>query len=117
MEGGGRGGSFSIGFMPPPAAEPKGNALFPDLLRACFRLERVLAPHRPPSSTIAVNRHAQFRPHRDSGAGNGQSKSLIVALGDFSGGEVVVESRVHDIRYKSLSFDGWSERHWICVRA
>ena len=37
---------------------------------------------RPPSSTIAINRHAQFRPHRDSGAGNGQSNSLIVALGE-----------------------------------
>ena len=46
----------------------------------------MVAPHRPPSSTIAVNKHAQFRPHRDTGAGNGQSKSLIVSLGDFAGG-------------------------------
>lgn len=57
-----------------------------ELLKACFALEQVVAPHRPPSATIAVNKHAQFRPHRDTGAGNGQSNSLIVALGDFSGG-------------------------------
>ena len=72
----------------------------------------MLKPNRPPSSTIAINRHAQFKPHRDSGAGAGQSTSLIVALGDFSGGETVVESVAHDIRYKPLEFDGWGQRHW-----
>jgi hypothetical protein len=83
-----------------------------ELLRACFDLERVICPHRPPSSTIAINRHAQFSPHRDSGAGSGQSQSLIVALGDFTGGEIAVENTAHDIRYAPLEFDGWMERHW-----
>jgi hypothetical protein len=81
-------------------------------MRACFELERVLCPDRAPSSTIAINRHAQFRPHRDWGAGNGQSSSLIVALGDFAGGEIAVEGVAHDIRYRPLEFDGWRERHW-----
>lgn len=81
-------------------------------MKACFDLEKVLCPHRPPSSTIAINRHAQFSPHRDSGAGSGQSQSLIVALGDFAGGEIAVESEAHDIRYKPLEFDGWMQRHW-----
>lgn len=104
-----------------------------ELTVACFRLERILFPHRPPSSTIAINRHAQFKPHRDSGAGNGQSLSLIVALGDFTGeymvahntisyieliytlsclgGELVIEDEAVDIRYKPVEFDGWSKRH------
>mgnify|MGYP003387583431 FL=1 len=69
-------------------------------------------PNRPPSSTIAVNRHAQFRPHRDNGAGNGQCRSLIVGLGDYTGGEIVVENQPHDIRYEPLEFDGWNCRHW-----
>lgn len=86
--------------------------IFIELLRASFLLERMIAPHRPPSSTIAVNRHLQFRPHRDSGAGNGQCRSLIVGLGDYVGGELVCEGAVHDIRYKPLEFDGWNERHW-----
>ena len=85
-EHGGVGGTFSIGVLPGNLAQPKANSLFPELLKACFALERVVAPHRPPSSTIAVNKHAQFRPHRDTGAGNGQSKSLIVTLGNFTGG-------------------------------
>ena len=64
---------------------------------ACFELEKVIAPHRPPSSTIAVNKHAQFRPHRDTGAGNGQSNSLIVGLGDYSGGgmHVCIRVKIH----------------------
>lgn len=50
----------------------------------CPQLERRLAPGRPPSSTVAVNRRAQFLPHKDSGGGAGQSTSLIAALGDFT---------------------------------
>ncbi len=57
-------------------------------------------------------RHAQFRPHRDSGAGSGQSTSLIVSLGDFYGGELVIEGEVVDIRYQPCEFDGWGKRHW-----
>ena len=83
-----------------------------ELLRACFLLEAQVMPHRTPSSTIAINKHAQFRPHRDNGAGNGQSLSLIVGLGEYEGGEVVVESRPRDIRYCPLEFDGWNSRHW-----
>eukprot|EP00933_Yihiella_yeosuensis_P066569 TRINITY_DN7090_c0_g1_i2.p1 TRINITY_DN7090_c0_g1~~TRINITY_DN7090_c0_g1_i2.p1 ORF type:complete len:464 (-),score=70.37 TRINITY_DN7090_c0_g1_i2:207-1550(-) len=106
------GGTFSVGVMGGGLADPKGNSLFPELLRASFLLEKVLVPHRIPSSTIAVNRNAAFLPHRDSGAGAGQTTSLIVALGDFVGGEIVAENVVHDIRYKPLEFDGFAERHW-----
>ena len=83
-----------------------------ELMRACFDLERALCPNRPPSTTIAINRHAQFLPHRDSGAGSGQSSSLIVALGDFSGGEIVLDTVPYGIRYNVLEFDGWFTRHW-----
>ena len=109
---GGIGGSFSVGVYPKGCQPPKGNSLFPELLKSCFLLEHMLLPCRAPSSTIAINRNAQFRPHRDSGAGNGQSSSLIVGLGDYTGGELVVEGTPHDIRYTPLEFDGWSERHW-----
>jgi hypothetical protein len=81
-------------------------------MQACFELETLLCPHRQPSTTIAINRHAQFLPHRDSGAGAGQTTSLIVALGDFTGGELVLDTEPVDIRYKHIQFDGWSTRHW-----
>ena len=57
-------------------------------------------------------RHAQFLPHRDSGAGSGQSGSLLVSLGDFGGGELVLDTRAVDARYSPVLFDGWSMRHW-----
>ena len=106
------GGSFSLGSMPPPLSEPQNNKKFSKLLKAVFELERHLMPHRPPSSTIAINCNAQFKPHRDSGAGAGQLQSMIVGLGDYVGGELVVESEVHDIQYQPMEFNGWKQRHW-----
>ena len=82
------GGSFSVGSMPPPLRTPAANELFPELMAAAFQLEAAVMPDREGSSTIAVNRRAQFRPHYDSGGGAGQSTSLIVGLGDYQGGEV-----------------------------
>jgi tRNA U38,U39,U40 pseudouridine synthase TruA len=110
---GGASGSFSVGLMPGVGSKPpKANYLFPELVAAAFELERVLCPDREPSSTIAINRNAQFRPHTDSGAGAGQSTSLIVGLGTYSGGELMVEGEKCDIRYKAIEFDGWKQRHW-----
>jgi tRNA U38,U39,U40 pseudouridine synthase TruA len=110
---GGASGSFSVGAMPGGACEqPRGNLLFPELMKAAFELEIALCPDREPSSTIAINRNAQFRPHTDSGAGAGQSTSLIVGLGHYAGGEIMVEGDKQDIRYTPLEFDGWTQRHW-----
>eukprot|EP00529_Nitzschia_sp_RCC80_P025384 CAMPEP_0113477738 /NCGR_PEP_ID=MMETSP0014_2-20120614/20365_1 /TAXON_ID=2857 /ORGANISM="Nitzschia sp." /LENGTH=523 /DNA_ID=CAMNT_0000370847 /DNA_START=128 /DNA_END=1696 /DNA_ORIENTATION=- /assembly_acc=CAM_ASM_000159 len=110
---GGASGSFSVGYMPGGINKtPKSNELFPEFVKSAFELERVLFPNREPSSTIAVNRNAQFRPHTDSGAGVGQSTSLIVALGNFRGGELVVEGDSVSIQYNPIEFDGWKQRHW-----
>lgn len=91
-------------------SQPKSNALFPELVKAAFELEVALFPDREPSSTIAVNRNAQFRPHTDNGAGAGQSTSLIVGLGTYVGGELMVEGVKKDIRYNAIEFNGWKER-------
>ncbi|KOO23719.1 hypothetical protein Ctob_006169 [Chrysochromulina tobinii] len=94
------------------AGSTRGNVLFDELVHATFALESALMPDRPPSTMVAVNRRALFRPHTDAGSGFGQSTSLIVGLGDYSGGELVVEGEPSDIRYKPLQFDGWRQRHW-----
>jgi tRNA U38,U39,U40 pseudouridine synthase TruA len=110
---------------------PLGNELFPDLVTAIFELETELArlPHsaansgcedegikvrgiRPPSSHCAVNRNAEFTPHVDSGRGEGQSLSLIVGLGDYVGGGLVVEGKSYCVRYAPLEFDGWKQIHY-----
>ena len=106
------GDSFTIGLFPPPLRMPHANEQLPGLLDALLRLEKAICPARPCSTTITVNRHAEFRPHRDSGAGAGQSSSLIVGLGDYIGGSLMVEGQPHDIRYRGLEFDGWRQLHW-----
>jgi hypothetical protein len=108
-----------------PDRPPKANSLFPDLAEAVYELEAACAiksdllpttapdtDSRPPSSHCAVNCNAQFTPHVDSGRGAGQSMSMIVGLGDYSGGELMVEGDAHEIRYRALQFDGWKQRHW-----
>ena len=72
----------------------------------------MLAPTRPPSTMVAVNRRACFRPHTDAGSGLGQSLSLIVGLGEYTGGGLVVEGTPVPIRYAPYEFDGWRSRHW-----
>ena len=108
------GESFSLGAMPvgPGLRQPQANAAFKDLLDACLDLEEAIMPERPPSSTVVINRNAQFKPHTDSGAGAGQSCSLIVGLGEYTGGGLVVEGEVHHIAYNPVEFDGWKQVHW-----
>lgn len=60
----------------------------------------------------SLRKNAQFTPHVDSGRGLGQSVSMIVGLGDYNGGEVVVEGKPYPIRYNALEFDGWKQLHW-----
>lgn len=112
------GGTFSL-------SAPSGGALcgqklpkaddkqeIAELRSAIFELELALAPGRPQSSMVAVNCNALFAPHTDAGAGLGQSSSLIVGLGCYSGGKLAVEGEICDIRYKPLEFNGWRQRHW-----
>eukprot|EP00605_Chrysophyceae_sp_TOSAG23-4_P002164 GSChrysophyteH1.ASY1.ANO1.2392.1 assembled CDS len=113
------GGTFTLGAFPSDQQQPKGNILFPELLRAVFELERLILPNRTPSTTIAINKHAQFKIHRDSGAGSGQSTSAIVALGNFVGGELGLDwqgigeaKSIQDIRYSPAEFCGWTSRHF-----
>lgn len=94
---------------------PQANRLFPELAESIFKLEALVANNgikRPASSHCAVNCCASFTPHVDSGQGAGQSLSMIVGLGDYGGGELLVEGRPHDVRYTPMEFDGWRERHW-----
>ena len=97
---------------------PLANDLFPDLEEAIFDFEEGLSikletkTNCPSSSHCAVNRNAQFTPHVDSGRGSGQSLSMIIGLGDYNGGELLVEGEVHNIYRVPLEFDGWKDRHW-----
>ena len=99
---------------------PLGNKLFPELVDSIFELEKHLSTEikggniekRPSSSHCAVNCNAMFTPHVDSGRGCGQSLSMIVGLGSYSGGNLFIEDESFDICYQPKEFDGWRCRHW-----
>ena len=84
------------------------------------RLEAALAPGRTPSRSLTVNSHAQYRPHTDQPGATGPAsileedmeRTLIVAMGSYSGGEVVVEGQAWDVRYAPLLHDGVTQKHW-----
>jgi hypothetical protein len=76
---------------------------------------------RPPSISKHVHTCRTFLCNRslinatmqvDSGRGQGQSVSLIVGLGNYTGGDIIVEGKPYDIRYNALEFDGWNQLHW-----
>ena len=98
-------------------ATVQGNQLFPDLVHAIFALENELIAkrtltHRRPSTHCAINFNVEFTPHLDSGIRGGNDTSLIVGIGTYSGGGLVVEGIVHNIRHCPLEFDGWNQWHW-----
>ena len=68
--------------------------------------------HQHSPRRIPLTHCAQFKPHVDSGRGLGQSVSMIVGLGDYTGGEITMEQTPYRIRYLPMEFDGWKLRHW-----
>ena len=64
-------------------------------------------------TSIQVNKNMMCSPHRDSG---NAGMSYIIGLGDYTGGDLVIthkdgSSDNHDIRNKSLKFDGHEIHH------
>jgi len=59
-------------------------------------------------TTICINKNLVCKKHRDK---YNASKSVIVGLGDYEGGNLYIEGEKHNIRYNPLVFDGTKE-HW-----
>jgi len=59
--------------------------------------------------SVCINHNTVALPHRDK---NNKGESTIIAIGDFTGGELVVENKVIDIHNKFFSFNGSQKLHW-----
>lgn len=105
---------------------PAANTLFPELVDAIFELEACQSSESlrsclndttgnesaPKASTYCtVNRNVEFTPHFDNGRGQENRHSTIVGLGDYAGGELIVDGKSYNIRYDFLKFDGWKQMH------
>ena len=108
--------AFALGTVPYRASGNQGyrlrgpskyNKRFPTL----YRLIRKWVAQCHPDfhyTTIQVNKNLKCRPHVDQ---YNKGESLLIALGDFTGGELVVEGREHKVRHRWVRFDGRCE-HW-----
>jgi hypothetical protein len=59
--------------------------------------------------SIQVNQNYQIAPHKDKG---NVGESCIIAFGNYSGGELVVEDQKVNIKNKTLYFDGSKYTHY-----
>lgn len=60
-------------------------------------------------TTIQVNKNVVSPPHFDK---NNVGPSYIIALGDYTGGELVIEGQPFNIKNKWKKFDG-RKGHWV----
>ena len=74
-------------------------------------LKKFIAEKKPDFqyTTIQVNKNVFCNPHVDK---NNVGPSYIIALGDFTGGELVVEGTEFNIKNRWKKFDG-RRAHWI----
>ena len=61
-------------------------------------------------TSVIVNKNKQMNPHRD---GKNAGESLIFAVGDYTGGELVIEGKKYDIKNNPMRFDGRRQTHWV----
>jgi hypothetical protein len=77
------------------------DAKFPELRAAIWKLGKKIVPF--PYTTVQVNYNYKTKPHIDR---NNVGESLIVGLGDYVGGDLIVDKKRYDIRNHPLIFNG-----------
>lgn len=88
--------------------ESKNNSKYPELYNVLLEFyEKYIKEHLPEYTSIQVNKNYKTLPHIDK---NNAGISYIVGLGNYNGGNLIVNSYKHDIHYKPLMFDG---KKWI----
>lgn len=84
------------------------NQKFPELAQAVFELEKYITTDNDflASSHCIVSRNVEMTPQFLKGEGN-RDACKVVGLGDYHGGEFLVDGDMHDIRYEPLKFNFW----------
>ena len=59
---------------------------------------------------VMINRNFKCIPHRDK---NNIGDSIIVGMGNYNGGDLVIEGKGHCILYSPLVFNGSEKEHWV----
>ena len=91
-----------------PFQPSNNNDKYPELYEQLKKLIRIIDKDFE-YNTITVNHNFTCLPHYDKA---NKSPSLIVALGDYSGGELMVEGCPIDIQWNPLIMNGSVSQHW-----
>jgi len=59
---------------------------------------------------VMINKNFKCPPHIDK---NNRGLSLCIGLGDYEGGELVIEGKPTDIKYDPVIFNGGQEEHYV----
>ena len=86
----------------------RANRDYPELYKEMLNMMTIIAPNHKFNS-ITLNHNFKCHPHYDA---FNKSPSVIVGLGDYAGGECVVEGCAIDIKHNPLCFNGSKMRHW-----
>lgn len=104
--------TVTMGFVHKPYSSYRGYSKFteqhPELWDAILRLGADIDPEHKFSS-VTINHNVLCPPHRDK---KNLGNTMIVGLGDYTGGELVIEGEAIDIRYKPHYFNGFLREHW-----
>ena len=91
----------------------------PDYSRHCrdrpflYKLLMEFSAHLPATlawNSICVNQNYQCLPHKDT---LNTGDSLVVAFGNFLGGELVIEGKEYDARHKPVVMNFSQNLHWV----
>ena len=88
--------------------EASNNEKYPVVYNMLKKLIHEIDPNFEYNS-ITLNHNFKCEPHYDK---NNKTPSLIIGLGDYKGGELVVEGVDFDIQCNPLVFNGGFLKHW-----
>ena len=107
--------SFTIGYIKPrrlpntaPLVLSRPTLRNHELYTACRKYIHMLNKDFK-YTTICVNKNFKCTPHVDA---QNENMSLIVGLGDYTGGNLIIGGTKHNIRYAPVIFNGGKEKHW-----
>jgi len=85
-----------------PYQESFKNKEYPELYEELKTAIKIIDPEFE-SDSITINHNLKCKRHKD---GRNVGDSVIVSLGDFTGGELMVEDKIYNINRKPLKFNG-----------
>jgi len=96
-------------------AETKNNKIYPKLYRLLTEFIKETNDEKFHYTSIIINKNKKCNIHKDEG---NIFKSYIIGLGDYKGGDLMIENHIsgsikkHKIKDKWLKFHGGKNYHW-----